>query len=89
MWVKLDDEDVAALEAIETPELAELRRRIREQREHAARHADARDWARDTYANDDVEIDDDAPFSVGDTGVWVGGWLFVPNATDDDDEEES
>ncbi len=30
-------------------------------------------------SDDDIEVDDDAPLSRTDDGVWVGGWLWVPN----------
>ncbi len=34
--------------------------------------------ARETYANDEVEVDDDAAFSESENGgVWVQGWLYV------------
>lgn len=47
--------------------------------------------ARREYGSDDVEVDDDAAFSVGDDGVWVGGWLFLSNellGVDDEDGED-
>lgn len=35
--------------------------------------------AREALANDDIEIEDDAKVSIGgDPGVWVQGWLWVP-----------
>lgn len=36
--------------------------------------------ARDVYADDDTEIDDNAEFSMGggiDRGVWVQAWVYV------------
>jgi hypothetical protein len=30
------------------------------------------------HANDEVEIDDDAGTSQGDTGTWVQAWVWVP-----------
>lgn len=33
--------------------------------------------ARDTYCNDDVEIDPDCFLSHADQGTWVAGWLWV------------
>jgi hypothetical protein len=35
--------------------------------------------ARETYASDDVEIDDDATLSRGDSGCWVQAWVFLYN----------
>lgn len=33
--------------------------------------------AREQYANDDIEIDSNATFSVADDGVWVQAWVWV------------
>lgn len=38
--------------------------------------------ARDLYANDDVSIDDDAPVSRTDTGLWVQAWVYIDQAGD-------
>lgn len=59
--------------------------------------ADLRQRAEDLYANrgydgDDIEIDDEPSFSIGDDGVWVSAWLWVANEakeeTDGDSEED-
>jgi len=41
--------------------------------------------ARDIYADDNLEIDDDARVSRpgADNGVWVAAWVWVPAADDD------
>lgn len=44
--------------------------------------------AREQYAegsDNTIEIDDDPMLSVGDDGIWVGAWVWVP--TDNDDED--
>lgn len=41
--------------------------------------------ARNTYCNDEINIDDDAMVSVGDDGVWVEAWVWVQNPEDDED----
>ena len=35
--------------------------------------------ARRDFADDDLEIDDDAAVSRGNDGVWVSAWVYVPN----------
>jgi len=35
--------------------------------------------ARKDYANDDVEIDDNAKTSETDDGVWVSAWVWLKN----------
>lgn len=35
--------------------------------------------AREQYGTDDVEIDQGAPLSIADNGVWVQAWVWVPN----------
>jgi hypothetical protein len=43
-----------------------------------------RQLARDRYCtSDDIEIDDDALISVGDTGFWVQAWVYVPTEEGD------
>lgn len=41
-------------------------------------YAKAIQLAREQYVNDDINIDDDAMVSVGDEGVWVEAWVYVP-----------
>lgn len=36
--------------------------------------------AREAYANDECEIDDNPMVSEGDDGVWVSAWVWVSNA---------
>jgi hypothetical protein len=33
--------------------------------------------ARVKYGNDDIQIDDAPPVAQGETGVWVGAWVYV------------
>lgn len=47
---------------------------------HAAEHADAIEQAREQYADDDLEIDDNPTVSPTDEGVWVSAWVWVPNS---------
>lgn len=52
------------------------------------------DWAvrqaADNYVEDgNVEIDGNPPLSIGDDGVWVQAWLFVPYPDDYFDEDEA
>lgn len=37
-------------------------------------------YAQEHYADDDLEIDDRAVLSVGDTGTWVSAWVFIPRS---------
>ena len=48
--------------------------------------------ARDEFANDDCNIDEDAEFSCTDSGCWVSAWVYVDyeceenqDSGDDDD----
>ena len=36
--------------------------------------------AREEFANDELEIDDDPVTSVSDEGVWVSAWVWVPHS---------
>lgn len=47
----------------------------------------ARKLAKERYADDDLNIDEDAELNYAEdgTGVWVGAWVWVPHA----DVEES
>ncbi len=47
-------------------------------RKGKAFRAKAIEAARQRYASDDINIDDDANLSLGDDGVWVQAWVFVP-----------
>jgi hypothetical protein len=42
--------------------------------------------ATEMYGSDDIEIDDDASVSEATNGAWVQAWVWVPGATDDDDD---
>lgn len=44
--------------------------------------------AREEYANDDVEIDDDARLSEADEGCWVQAWVWLDKTDDETDEVE-
>jgi hypothetical protein len=39
--------------------------------------------AREMYASDDIEIDDDAKVSEGDAGAFVQAWVWVPRPEQD------
>jgi len=34
--------------------------------------------ARNNYCTEDIEIDDEPMVSIGDEGVWVAAWVWVP-----------
>jgi hypothetical protein len=38
--------------------------------------------ARELYANDELEIDDNAIISQADDGCWVAAWVWVPVDSD-------
>lgn len=40
------------------------------------------------YASDDIEIDDDAAVSHGDTGDWISAWVFVAHYDADEEPED-
>ena len=42
--------------------------------------------ARDIYADDDLEIDEDAAISEAETHAWVSAWVYVRTTDDDDDD---
>lgn len=42
--------------------------------------------ARDTYCNDDIEIDGNPIVSVGDEGTWVSAWVFVRSSASETTE---
>lgn len=42
--------------------------------------------ARDEYACDEVNIDEDALLSIGDGGAWVQAWVWVADETDEEDD---
>lgn len=44
--------------------------------------------ARDEYATDDVEIDDEPDISEAENGVWVAAWVWVRALDADEIEEE-
>lgn len=41
--------------------------------------AAARKLARERYATDNLEVDEDAELSHADDGVWVGAWVWLPH----------
>ena len=41
------------------------------------------DAAREEYASDDVEIDDDAVCSMAESGAWVSAWVWVADAVNE------
>lgn len=46
-----------------------------------AKQKKAASWARKYYAlpsSDDLEVDDQPRFSMGDNGMWVSAWVWVP-----------
>ena len=64
-----------------TPELVALQSAVescREAVDSREQFADAIALAREDYANNEVEIDDDPVLSVSDEGVWVSAWVWVP-----------
>lgn len=65
--------------------LEEIERMGREQEQHA----DAIQRARDQYASDDVDFDDNPMVSVGEDGVWVSAWVWVPKPDAASDEESA
>jgi hypothetical protein len=40
------------------------------------------------FESPDIDVDPDAPISRTDEGVWVGGWLWVPNQCQSEEGEE-
>lgn len=61
-------------------ELQPLAKKLREEFDVSADEAQAIDTAREVWAVDgEIEIDDDTQVSVGEDGIWVQGWLFIPH----------
>ncbi len=51
---------------------------LKEIRANRKDHEETIETARKSYCTDDVEIDDDPMVSIGEDGVWVGAWVWVP-----------
>lgn len=85
----------AVVETWETGDLAgavrALDQHLTELTAERAAHAAQIEWAL-RHQTDEFEIDEDPVVSVGEAGVWVSGWMYVPMETeenDDGDEEDS
>lgn len=66
------------------PAVRVLSERLTEIKEERAACANEIQQARDTYANDELEIDDEPLVSIADDGVWVGAWVWVPKPASKD-----
>lgn len=85
LWIQLSDVDIDAIRTV--PALAYLARRIDEITAEREQHSDLIEAAYN-MANDDLNIDEDAPISVTDNGAWVGAWVFVYSDEYKDEEDE-
>ena len=100
MWIQLDDKELAlvkdALEYLMSgsghPEAEALLKAINERTERGPNDAAYIGAAREVFATDDLEIDDDPNVSLGgDPGAWVHAWVWVSDEdagiqTEDEDE---
>ena len=68
-------------------ELMELSMRLGEMMVEAKAYADVIEEARDTYCNEEIEIDDEPDLSIADGGVWVSAWVWVQTFNEDEEEE--
>lgn len=91
MWVRLDDTDLNLIRQ-RCPEFIDrLDERTRDDQLATAQQAiGIADRKGTTF--DDIAVDGDAAVSIGESGIWVMGWLFVSGAEIDGfempDEEE-
>ena len=76
LFVRIDQADAEAMRDV--PGLAALLARYEEMTRETDEHGDAIESARAQYATDEVEIDDQPSVSVGEDGIWVSAWVFVP-----------
>lgn len=44
--------------------------------------------ARELYGTDEIEIDEGAAASIGDSGTWVAAWVLVPTDPDRENDNE-
>jgi len=51
-------------------------------------YRDAIAEARECYADDDCEIDDEPVVSIGDDGVWVNAWVWVPRPSEPEFDQD-
>lgn len=73
---------IDALTPADRTAITAIVRRWDEARTQTKDHTNAIHVARKKYANpssDDIEIDIDAPFSIADNGLWIGGWFWLTN----------
>jgi hypothetical protein len=77
MWINLSDEDLALIEAHD--DLQSLHARCVAMIVTIADSASYIEQAREDYAVDEIEIDDEPAVSAGDDGRWVQAWLWVTN----------
>lgn len=85
IFVRIDGIDAAAMKDI--PALVPLLARYIAARTELTDYAGAIAAARDEYASDDVEIDDNPSISRADDGTWVSAWVWVPDAEPTEDEK--
>lgn len=53
--------------------------------QNGTKDEETRNRAREIWASDDLEIDEDAEVhEAGDSGRWVAAWVYVPNEDDED-----
>ena len=89
MLTRIDPEDAAIL--ARTPGLEQLYARYVESVQESAAAEFEIGRARKEYAassDNDIEIDANPPVSPADNGVWVSGWLWVPDEDEEEDEED-
>lgn len=72
---------------VSTETLAAIREHLTELTADREAHELTIEAARNNHCSDDVEIDDVPTLSIGDEGVWVSAWVWVPIETEDEDEE--
>ncbi|MCY1215950.1 hypothetical protein D9M72_278080 [compost metagenome] len=79
--VRLRNADPAGLNA----KLDTLDRLLQTMAQERLDHEDTIQAARSNYAapsDDDLEVDDEPLLSVGEDGVWVGAWVWIPTGDD-------
>jgi len=83
----------AALRELDAGNLENVRATLREALFNKAEPA-LREAANQEWGSDDREIDDETPVSVGDDGVWVAAWVWMPGwgvapAEEEEDQDDA
>lgn len=94
MWINLTDDErsliKASLKHITHQAFIDLATKIEEQEGYVRpEDPDIISKARDMYADDETEIDDNPAVSHADDGAWVAAWVWVPAEESDEEDDDN